>query len=392
MISPDEIRSKAERLYPRLLTAWESGVDAELFPYRMPANLAPIAGSIPATIKAVDRLRSAAKGATGAGYTIHWKEVSSRDFGHNHFPAQITIDTCEDLLALAGKQRHFATTCRVAQQIRAQLPPLETWVSANIRRLADLASSIDGLIEVTRFFLAHQWPDCYARQIPVAVDTKFVERNQTVLAEWLNDLLPGSAIQADETKFALRFGLRDGQPHITIRTLDPALQLELGLPFDELSLPLRSLKRLAVTGARIIVVENQLNLLTLPAIRRGLSIRGEGRAVTRLRALPWLADNDLYYWGDIDVEGFQILSSFRSYFPNTRSILMGTQVLQDNLEQIGSGSSTEFREPPLLSSDELAAFRRCLADNKRLEQEQLLQAYVDAEIGRLFEDTAPGAT
>jgi hypothetical protein len=278
----------------------------------------------------------------------------------------------------------------VAQRVREQLLRLKAWVSANIRQLADLASGIEGLIEVTHFFLAHPWPDCYARQIPVAVDTKFVERNQTVLGEWLNELLPGSAIQADETKFALRFGPRDGQPHITVRTLDPTLQLELGLPFDELSLPLRSLKRLAVAGARIIVVENQLNLLTLPAIRRCISIRGEGRAVTRLRALPWLAENDIYYWGDIDVEGFQILSSFRGYFPNTRSILMGTQALQDNLERIGSGSSTDSREPPRLSSDELAAFRHCLATNQRLEQEQLLQAYVDAEIARLLGEPPTG--
>ena len=30
----------------------------------------------------------------------------------------------------------------------------------------------------------------------------------------------------------------------------------------------------------------------------------------------------LYYWGDIDVQGFEILSQFRSYFPQTQSLLM----------------------------------------------------------------------
>jgi hypothetical protein len=384
MISPEEIRAKAQRLYPRLLAAWATSAQAELFPFRLPANLTPIPRDIPATIKAVDNLRSASKAVTSSGYTIHWKEVNSRDFGNNRFPEQLTIDSCEDLLTLAGKHKHFAVTCHVAQQIRAQLPGLNDWVIASIRRLADLADAVDGLLQVTRFFLANPWPDCYARQIPVAVDTKFVERNQAVLAEWLNELLPASAIQADESKFALRFGLRDGQPHVTVRTLDPTLQIELGLPFDEFSVPLRSLRQLAIRSAKVIVVENQLNLLTLPAIPRGIAIRGEGRAVTRLRALSWLAQNAVHYWGDIDVEGFQILSSLRTYVPHARSILMNTRVLQDNAERIVPGSGANANEPPLLDEKEITAFWQCQSNNHRLEQELLLQSYVDAAFALEF--------
>ncbi|BFO23151.1 hypothetical protein SHKM778_95390 (plasmid) [Streptomyces sp. KM77-8] len=49
---------------------------------------------------------------------------------------------------------------------------------------------------------------------------------------------------------------------------------------------------------------------------------GSGYAASLLRHLPWLADIDLWYWGDIDTHGFAILSRVRGHFPHTRSLLM----------------------------------------------------------------------
>lgn len=383
MISPDEIRLKAERAYPKMLSAWARDSLATFFPWHVPGNLSPIAGDLPATIASVDRLRAGSKEVRGKGYSVQWRQIRSRDFGNNRFPERIVVETADDLVALAGRERHFATTRNVAEAVRERLPSLAGWVASNIRTIADRSESLDGLLAVTEFFLQCPWPDCYARQIPVAVDTKFVERNQAMLRQWLDLLLPASAIQADETKFALRFGLRDGQPHTTVRVLDPDLQLRIGLPFDELSLPLRSLETLSVQGATVIVVENQLNLLTLPPLCNGLVIRGEGRAVTRLRRLKWFGENRLVYWGDIDVEGFQILSNLRMYFPHAESFLMDESVLQEHLNLSLDGSGDKPSEPRNLLPRELAAFRRCAQKNQRLEQERLPQGFVDQAFARL---------
>jgi hypothetical protein len=380
MITPEEIRQRAERAYPRILAAWAKGELGAQFPMRLTANLSTNSGDIPATIAAIDRLRAKSKAQSGAGYSIQWKQTRSRDLGNNLFPSQITIETLDDLLSLSGKQKHFAASCRVAERLRDQLPGLADWIVDHVRELADIAEPLDGLIQVARFFLDNPWPDCYARQIPVAVDTKFVERRQSVLRQWLDALLPASAIQPGESKFALRFGLRDGQPHTTIRTLDAELQAELGLPFDELSLPLRHLAMLKVQAATVVIVENRLNLLTLPPMIRGMAIRGEGKAVTRLARLAWLADNYALYWGDIDVEGFQILSTLRSIFPHVRSILMTDAVLHDHPQLVVEGNGTMCSEPPNLTDEERSAFRECLNQNKRVEQERLPQSYVNAII------------
>ncbi|MGE0605933.1 MAG: Wadjet anti-phage system protein JetD domain-containing protein [Pirellulales bacterium] len=383
MITPDGVRQKAERAYSRMLDAWAACELNSFFPLRMPADLSPIAGDVPGTIAAVELLRANSKEQSSRGYSIQWKQVRSRDFGNNLFPERIVIDTADDLVSLIGKQKHFSATCRVAERIRDRFPALCGWVKANIRRIADCAEPLEGLLRVTQFFLEHPWPDCYARQIPVAVDTKFVERHETILRQWLDELLPGSAIQADESKFAWRFGLRDGQPYTTLRTLDPILQSELGLPYNELSLPLRTLETLALRDATVIIVENQLNLLTLPQMTRALAFRGEGRAVTRLRRLHWLMDNKVLYWGDIDVEGFQILSSLRMFFPHVRSILMTDAVLRDHNALVLEGSGAAGSEPRNLVDDELAAFRQCQRQNWRLEQERLPQSYVDEKLEAL---------
>jgi hypothetical protein len=377
MITPDEIGEKARRAYPKMLVAWAQRSLPSFFPWRVPANLAPVASDISATIAVVEQLRAGSKEVCGKGYSVQWRQIRSRDFGKNQFPERITVETADDLVALAGTERHFATTCRVAQTLRERLPGLANWVTANISTLANSGEALDGLVQVTEFFLEHPWPDCYARQIPVTVHTKFVEQHQAILRQWLDQLLPGSAIQSDETKFALRFGLRDGQPYTTVRTLDSALQRQIGFPFDELSLPLRTLESLSLRSATVVIVENQLNLLTLPSMPRTFAMRGEGRAVTRLRRLQWLAENRVIYWGDIDVEGFQILSSLRMFFPHVESIMMGESVLHAHAELVLKGSGSECHEPKNLCPEELAAFRQCRQRNRRLEQEQLPQSYVE---------------
>ena len=91
----------------------------------------------------------------------------------------------------------------------------------------------------------------------------------------------------------------------------------------------------------------------------------------------------MVYWGDIDVAGFQILSSLRTFCPHVRSVLMTDSVLRDHAKLVLAGSGAEFVEPRNLVDDELTAFRQCHQRNLRLEQERLPQPYVDQVFERL---------
>ena len=390
MVTPEEIRTKAGRAYPKVLAAWAQGDVRQLFPLPLRANLSLIGNDLPAARAAVEKLRAKSKEEIGWGYTVHCEERRSRDFGKNPFPLRITVDTLDDFLRLTRKRPEVDRIVKVAKRLRQDLPGLNDWLVKNTRRLATLVEPLEGLIAVTQFFLDHPWPDCYARQIAVSPHTKFIEAHETVLGEWLNELLPASAIKVDESKFPRRFGLRDKEPNITIRVLDSGLQSEIGLPFDELSLPLRHLAALPVRGATVFIVENRLNLLTLPPVRRGMAIRGEGDAVTQLITIQWLADNRVIYWGDIDLEGFEILSRLRRYFPDVRSFLMD----HDTLRQFGKpvGKVKSCRETVQLTEKELAAYHDCLQNHRWVEQEHIPQTYVDAAIRDLRLDVAAASS
>jgi hypothetical protein len=376
-LTAEEIRVRSARLYPRFLAQWISGAHEGFFPHFIRARFSVNPKDPKGTIQASEALLAGSKAAKGWGYAVHRERVRMRDFGHNPVPRSITIDTLDDLLRLANKRAEFEATGRVVAEVRAALPQLSPWLETNVRTLHCLAASITDLIAVTQYFIANPWPDCYARQIPAPVDTKFVERHRATLRQWLDRVLPSSAVDVNETKFARRFGLRDGQAHRAIRVLDPQLVAELGLPFDELSLPLRSTAALAVADATVVIVENDLNLLTLPSITRGVGIRGEGNAVNRLEQLRWLGANRVLYWGDIDVDGFVILSRLRNLFAHVESVLMDKATLDAHKRFVIDGNNSSAAQPTNLTPTETDAYRYCREHNRRLEQERILQPFID---------------
>ena len=370
-VTPEQIATKAKNAYPRFLKRWIQGEGEGFFKHPLRVNLKPDPQDIPGTISASEKLASQSKAVRKWGYTVTYEQIRSRSLGDNPFPKQITIETADDLLRLAKKVDEFAATCLVVERVRAELPQLEDWLVKQVNTLHRHAETVEGLITVAKYFMNNPWPDCYLRQISVPVDTKFIELHTPVLVQWLDLLLPVTAYDSNEKKFARRYGLRDGPPHQAMRVLDPQLQQEMGLPFDELSLPLKTMSTLAVQNATAVIVENNTNLFLLPALPRGLGIRGNGYAVVLLERLKWLEANRILYWGDFDVDGFMILSRLRNLFPHTESILMDGEIVQSLEKHFGDGNNKPPPPSPTnLTPGERAAFEFCARNNRRLEQEK----------------------
>jgi hypothetical protein len=207
----------------------------------------------------------------------------------------------------------------------------------------------------------------------VSVDTKFIEKHTAILASWLDAVFPG-VYDPHETRFERRFGLRYKQDDMWIRLLDENLRTELSFPCMELKLPLACLAKLLVSDVDVFIVEGEVPLRTLPVSGRAIVLGGEGKAVTLLRDVAWLANLPITYCGDLDVEGFEILSSLRKYFPQIKSILMDSETLSQG-ETVDGNRST--REPPaLLSESERSVYLTCRDNNWRLEQEHIPFQYV----------------
>jgi hypothetical protein len=133
----------------------------------------------------------------------------------------------------------------------------------------------------------------------------------------------------------------------------------------------------------VIVTENKINFLTLPQTPDVLAIFGGGYAIDLLRALPWIANQPLHYWGDLDTHGFAILSRLRQFFPHTRSFLMGRDTLMMHRElwtEELSGTRV-LRDLPNLDPHEQALYDDLrndrLGDRVRLEQERVKYQLVE---------------
>jgi hypothetical protein len=374
VIQPEDIRRKADNLYPKVLSAWLHGDD--FFPHVIPAQRMPGDETIATAVVAIQRLRDGSKQSRGFGYSVEWREINSHKFGRNQFPARIFFETREDFLRFIGKQREFAEFSGTVAEVRAAFPRLESWIRSNSKALIEAAPDVAGLLQVVQYFSDHPRPNVFARELPLDVDTKFIERQKPLLRKWLDLVLPPHAIRADEDHFERRYGLRYIDPLWYVRLLDAELADLWHFPCTELAIPMHTLGELPLTPDIVFIVENKVNLFTLPAAKRAIALGGLGNAVVLKRYLPWLQRVPIVYWGDLDVEGLEILSSLRSFFPQTRSLLMDVATL-DRFENLAIHHAGGQPDVPLhLTDAEQAAYVRCRDAELRLEQERIPQSEV----------------
>lgn len=376
MISPDEIATRAQRAYVPFLRDWLRRV-----PF---TSLSFPAGTLPTDYRTlqqeVELLLAKAKKRRGFGYQVEQQMRVMRAFGTQSLPERITIESAEDLLRLAGKTDEFAAFQSDVALIRATLPQLESWLEPNVQRIIEYHNVWPDLLAVCAYFLAHPRPGLYLRELPVAVHTKFIEGHTAILRRLLDTLLPPTTIAYDEVQFELRYGLRYDEALLRLRLLDPALGLRMGLPLTDISAPISQIAELALGGSDCIIVENKLVFLTLPALTGAIAIFGSGFNVERLNTLHWLRTCRLWYWGDLDAQGFQILAQVRRYFPQAQSFLMDKATLDAFRGFVVPGTPCAINELPGLTAVEQALFTELATTTLRLEQERISFHYAQEQL------------
>jgi len=401
MISPEDIRQRARRLWAsgEVLRGWLSG--GGLFPYAVPFGK-PSAREwldrFAELRREIEALEASSKAKLGAGYSIAFKEVSHQKLGRLRVPERITFGSAEDAAACAGERAALAQFREVAATLRAAEPSLANWLAEHPLVALEHAAVLPRLLAVVEHFKVHPRPMRHARELGIpGVDSKFVEQNRAILSEWLERLLPAGALDTSvrglaEGAFERRFGLLREEPLVRFRWLDRSLLL--GGRIADASVPLSELAAYAPPCERVFVVENKINFLTLPACARSLAIFGAGYAVDRLAAVPWLSTKALHYWGDIETHGFAILDRLRRHWPQTQSFLMDRETLLRHRD-VWSEEPAErrcTRELEGLDAEEHHLYDDLRDDRLgvgvRLEQERIEFGRVQAAINAISSATA----
>lgn len=80
---------------------------------------------------------------------------------------------------------------------------------------------------------------------------------------------------------------------------------------------------LAYTPAVVVISENKDTAIHFPELKGGIAVEGVGRGGTTAATFSWITGTDsVFYWGDMDADGLEILDGFRAAGIPARSLLM----------------------------------------------------------------------
>lgn len=382
MLTPEIIRRRAELKYADYLSSLMDGVS--MFPLKLPGAKFTKVSDFAADRAWIDSLRSGSKEQAGGGYEIEWAEREFRRFGTQRVPEAVWLRTEADYLALIGKRAEVDRFRRDADQIVTRCPELKGWVKRRPMKVVENEGRWTGLLDVCCSLRDNPRPGCYVRELPVLTDTKFVEDNSALLNEILPLAAPATVVEG-ETRFERRFGFRHKQPMLRMRLLDPAASGRWPFPVADLSVPLDDAATIVPPVASALVVENEMTFLTLPRLAGTLALYGAGNAAALLGDVPWLRGCRVYYWGDLDTHGFEILANLRAKIPQVVSVLMDERTYQRNLKYAVKASASRATRLLHLTPSEQALYDRLRESQSLLEQERLPLAYVRPALSEAIE-------
>ncbi len=182
----------------------------------------------------------------------------------------------------------------------------------------------DQVVTATRIALQLA-PGCAAgkplRTLAVAGnDSKFFERNDSLLKALLDERFDGEASRQGLTAFL--GASPEGEHWVLVAPLADGL-----LPFRRLrvtttELFTTELHTTALPARRILLVENERSLHQLPRpMPDTIAILGSGLNLSWLAA-PWLQHCEVAYWGDLDTWGLAMLATARRHLPQLHALLM----------------------------------------------------------------------
>jgi hypothetical protein len=320
---------------------------------------------------------------------LRHRAVGGRLVGVNRVPAAVVVERPEDVWALLGVGAEAAVFGALVEQCRATRPALVAWVAAHPHRALrhapvwpQVLAAVDLLVgngsaaeavsgsEITPAAL-------HARQLEVpGADTKFVERHRALLARLLDVVRAADAGNPG----APGLGLAGKPAYLRARRLDGEPLLPGGGP-AELGLRVEDLARHPVPCTGVVVVENEISYLTLPAVADVVAIYGEGYAASRVARVGWLGERALAYWGDIDTHGLAILDQVRAAFAGARSLMMDAATLLAHEAQWTREPVQTVRVLDHLTSAEAELYRDLVEHTYgpavRLEQERITATVVE---------------
>ena len=379
----DTIHLKAMRLYESG-EFFKSYINAEsMFPYKI-ALKKPTQkevrlhfATLVDEVQALEKLHCA----------VEYREFDFKGIGVQRLPIAVVFETQEEFLHFVRKKGEFRAFVQAYEQATQRFADLKELFLSKPKILLQNIEILKQLLDIVVFFLSNPHPNIYVRELSIiGVDTKFIQKHKAVIDLFLSTVLPkehydNSVTKLSENGFEKRYGLKYELPLVRFRILDEALYIS---SLSDFSLTIEEFEQLDLSSQKIFIVENKITMLSFPPLRDAIVIFGSGYKVGVLKSVQWIRDKEIYYWGDIDMDGFAILSQVRGYFPQVQSFCMDSKTLEQFLDLAVVTQDKNYKELANLTSSERVLYERLFSDyygkNIRLEQERIPFSYFLKEL------------
>ncbi len=318
------------------------------------------------------------------GASLQYEERQWARLGKQALPVRLIAENAAQVAAMIGEGERWQRASQRYALMSAQWPPLASSpvLSRKYAELADYAEEdFTRLCSLLAWLQANPASGLYLRQLPVAgLDSKWAEQRKKLLLDLLRVLLN----RPDENDLIALCGLQSAPERWRLRVLCPLLRQTLG-GLGDIEAPLAQLAQLRLPPHTVLIVENLATCLALPDMAGCICLFGRGNAVTMLAQLPWLQEQTIFYWGDLDTHGFSFLHAARSVLPQVRSVLMDEATLLAHESLWGEEPSQQVEMAlPLLNEAENTVYRglhkHYWRKNLRLEQERIAWDYALARL------------
>lgn len=379
MTTPEALRATASRrldAYEKSLVSVLTGGEGLEFPVRLAGRqTGGTYAEARALVEASDQNRT-------HGWSIRWETRRDRYGNESHDMKAIEADTPEALAAIAGRTSGLVRFRKALGILLKAFPDkvdeLASWTQALDVRKALEQERPDGywsdIAMVTKWATERkQRDDIYMREIPLPVDTKFIERESGILAG-LYVALSHEEMPEGSHRMEKLYGLKIPPRFVRFRTYDGADTSVTAETFRMLD------KERDLDGiSRVFVVENQAVYLSFPLSDGDMCVFGSGFASLLAKGAEWLNGRRILYYGDLDEYGLEILSRFRELFPKTESFLMDAETYENWKRFAVPGTSPKSTDAYAnLTESERKLLMMLQKDpmHSRLEQEKIPTAYV----------------
>ena len=292
------------------------------------------------------------------GCAVRWENRTFRSLSEQEVPTRLVIPDIDSLACLLGSKEEqdlrawqskikyifdslsselhrYADTSHQTSENNESTPERKLF-QALITHLETLDSfnhsDLDLLVKLIPQLKKGMGEDCYLRALPVVfVDTKFIEKNLRII-ETITTALIDSTVK--EVGLITWLNCREKpKDWLLVKPLcRQTMQSLSGLSLLRLSTD--TLLEFELPASNILIIENEQSCLALTNIPNTIAVSGGGKNLAWMKA-KWLTQKNVGYWGDVDSEGFSILSDARSKLRSITSLMMDELTVQTFTETYG---------------------------------------------------------